>query len=92
MAITAENLIHHELNGLEVEVIESSNPGLKGMKGKVVEETKKTIVIENGRIRRIPKENTTFIFQLPDQQRVKIQGKLLLLSPEDRIGRRMRMR
>ncbi|MEM2934483.1 MAG: ribonuclease P protein component 1 [Methanocellales archaeon] len=92
MPITPENLIHHELIGLKIEVLESSNPSLKGLKGRVIYETKKTLVIENGRTRRIPKQNTIFIFQLPNQQKVKVDGNLLLASPEDRIGRRIKVR
>lgn len=92
MPITPENLIYHELIGLKVEVLESSNPSLRGLKGKVIYETKKTLVIENGRTRRIPKQNTIFIFQLPSQQKVKVDGNLLLASPEDRIGRRIKLR
>jgi ribonuclease P protein subunit POP4 len=92
MPISPENLIYHELIGLKVEVVESSNPSLKGLTGRVIAETKKTLVIENGRTRRIPKQNTVFVFQLPNQQKVKVHGDLLLASPEDRIGRKIKLR
>lgn len=92
MPIAPENLIYHELIGLRVEVLDSSNPSLRGLKGKVIYETKKTLVIENGRTRRIPKQDTIFVFQLPNQQKVKVDGNLLLALPEDRIGRRIKFR
>ena len=92
MVITPENLVYHELNGLEVEILESSNPSLKGIKGKVVEETKKTLVVENGRTRRVPKKDNVFVFRLQANQKVRIDGNLLLSSPEDRIGRKMKLR
>jgi ribonuclease P protein subunit POP4 len=92
MPISPENLIYHELIGLKVEVVESSNPSLKGLTGRVIAETKKTLVIENGRTRRIPKQDTVFVFQLPNQQKVKVHGDLLLASPEDRIGRKIKLR
>jgi ribonuclease P protein subunit POP4 len=40
------DLKRHELIGLEVEIVTSTHPGYVGMRGQVVDETKRMIVIE----------------------------------------------
>lgn len=97
MQLSPHNLIHHELIGLEVEVIDSTNKVQIGIKGKVKDETKNTLKIEvdAGRIKILPKSHTCFIFTLPapsgrrylrdGQTRVKVHGSLLHSQPENRI-------
>ena len=85
MDITPNNLIHHELIGLFAEVIASTNPSLVGIKGKVVDETRNMLVIED---KKIPKACSTFMFSLPNN-RVKVDGMLLVSRPEDRMKRRL---
>jgi ribonuclease P protein subunit POP4 len=98
---SASNLIFHELIGLVAEIIGSTNPTLNNIKGKVVDESRNMLVIETEDMdeKMVPKQGTTFVFHLPshstDQdQRVKINGKLLLSQPENRVKniRRIRMR
>jgi ribonuclease P protein subunit POP4 len=49
------------LIGKHVEVINSSNPNMMGIKGLVVEETKNTFIISvDGRRKIIPKKGTVF--------------------------------
>ena len=48
MPITKENVLQHELIGLKAEVVESSNPQLVGRKGKIVDETRNTLTLEEG--------------------------------------------
>jgi len=97
MQLSPQNLIHHELIGLEAEVIDSTNNIQIGIKGKVIDETKNTLKIEvdSGQVKILPKIHTHFIFTipvqsgrryLPDQQmRVKVDGSLLQSQPENRI-------
>lgn len=87
MKLTADNLIHHELIGLEAEVMESTNPSLAGIRGRVVDETKNLLVIED---KKVQKSHTTFAFTLPSHQRVKVDGRLLLSQPENRIQTRFK--
>ncbi|MEM5793176.1 MAG: ribonuclease P protein component 1 [Candidatus Aenigmatarchaeota archaeon] len=90
MPITPENLFRHELIGLEVEVSRSTNPSQVGLKGKVIDETQKTIIIETKKgEKKLPKENIIFIFKIPDGRRVEVNGKLLLGRPEDRIKKKL---
>ncbi|MCQ1535515.1 ribonuclease P protein component 1 [Methanosarcina sp. KYL-1] len=94
--ISPSTLIFHELIGLDVKVILSTNPALIGIRGRVVDETKNMLVIENAesRILKIPKADSEFIFRIPaelsekgrrSETFVKIQGNLLLSQPENRI-------
>ncbi len=89
MPITAENLVRHELIGLAVRIAKSSDPGQKGLKGKVIDESYGTLRIEaGGKERIVPKANSTFVFTLPDKEKVQVEGKLLISRPEDRIKKR----
>lgn len=44
--ISSNNIFYHELIGLELKVVDSSNASLIGISGTVVDETKKTFLIE----------------------------------------------
>lgn len=44
--ISSNNIFYHELIGLELKVVDSSNNSLIGIRGTVVDETKKTFLIE----------------------------------------------
>ena len=64
---TPETLPTHELNGLPVRVVESTNPDLVGISGRVVIETTNTLHVadeSDGRVRQVPKRGTTFEFEL----------------------------
>lgn len=44
--LSSKNIFYHELIGLELKVVDSSNPSLIGLCGTVIDETKKTLLIE----------------------------------------------
>jgi ribonuclease P protein subunit POP4 len=90
--ITPQNIFRHELVGLPIEVAESSHSGYKGIKGKVVDETKNTIKIEDdqGNEKIIPKKVATFHFKLQDGSIIEINGKIIAIRPENRIKKRYR--
>lgn len=94
--ILPSTLIYHELIGLDIKVIYSTNPSLTGILGRVVNETKNMLVVENSQSRelKIPKADSELIFRIPAELSekgrrsdtfVKIQGNLLLSQPENRI-------
>jgi ribonuclease P protein subunit POP4 len=88
--LNPESLARHELIGLYAKVEESCDPGLIGLSGKVVDETRNTFLLETKKkVLRIPKMNTNLIFTLPDGQKVKITGSVLISQPENRISKRM---
>jgi ribonuclease P protein subunit POP4 len=90
--ITPRNIMKHELVGLQAEITHSSHGDLEGIKGKVVNETKKTLTIEDGEGNEkiIPKGSVTLRFTLPEGITVEIEGKIIVSRPEDRIKKRFR--
>jgi len=91
MKITPKNILQHELIGLEVEVKKSTNIYQVGIKGIVINETMKMLIIKTSKGRkRIPKEGRTFLFILPSGEKVLVDGNALLGRPEDRLKRTTR--
>jgi len=89
--ITAENLVRHELIGLKAEVVSSANKSQAGAKGIVTGETRQTLTIETGNGERsFAKDQCVFRFTLPSGEKVKVDGKILVSRPEDRIKKKFR--
>lgn len=90
MKPSPESLARHELIGLPVLVDENTDPGLIGLRGMVVDETRNTFLLETERkVVRIAKSNASLIFTLPDGRMVKVAGSILISQPENRISKRM---
>lgn len=86
MSIKRENLLQHELIGLETEVVESDDPSLKDKKGVIMNETRNTLVLgEGGELKTLPKEGISLLFTLPNGEEVKVKGRKLVARPEDRV-------
>jgi len=75
------------LIGLEVEVLDHSDRGLVGLRGRVVWETRNTLIVESsGRELTIPKQYGVFSFKLPNSGYVvKLLGDEILRRPEERV-------
>jgi len=88
----AKSLPFHELTGLEVEVIESSNRSQVGLSGLVVCETMKMlgIMTKGNRIAMVQKDGITLRFKLKDGSLRTLQGKLLRFRSEERTKRWLR--
>lgn len=86
---TPQNLVKHELIGLMAKVAESKNPKSVGLSGKVIDETRNTLIIEkkDGKEAKLIKEGNVFIFDLGGQK-VRVDGKVLVARPEDRIKKK----
>ncbi|MBS7619471.1 ribonuclease P protein subunit [Candidatus Bathyarchaeota archaeon] len=90
--ISSENIILHELIGLESLVMTSSNPTCK-VKGIVVDETKNTLIIEQDDVRkRIIKQDSFFRFKLPNGTMIEIDGSAIIGRPEDRVKKKIKRR
>ena len=88
--ITAKNVLKHELIGLKVEVVESKNKSLVGLKGKIVDETKNMLVIETSKgEKKVIKSQCTFKIFIP-KGAVEVDGRLLVGRPEKRIKKTIR--
>jgi ribonuclease P protein subunit POP4 len=74
--------MYEEYVGLPLEVIDSKNKTLIGKKGKVINETQNTIVIEesNKKITVLLKKGSTF-----NINNKKINGNKIQKKPEDRV-------
>ena len=82
--ITAETLTRHELVGLAVEVVADADDRA-GIHGVVVEETERTLRIgRDDRSWVVPKGDATFEFELPDGDRVRVEGAELIARPARR--------
>ncbi len=74
--------MYNEFIGFTLEVADSKNSSLIGKKGKIIDETKYLIIIEqaNDNIVKILKSGTTFIIN-----EKKVNGDKIIKRPEDRI-------
>jgi ribonuclease P protein subunit POP4 len=88
---TPENIIRHELIGLEAEVLQDRNPCNVNTRGTVIDETQNTLVIDDGGAKRIVKKNAVFKFRL-DCKSVEVEGWAISGRPEDRVKRKIKRR
>jgi ribonuclease P protein subunit POP4 len=83
--ITPKNLIRHELIGLEVKIVDSTDPTIKGTKGRIIDETRNMLTIEAlGKRKKVPKAICRFHFRLEDAL-VEVDGKTIVGRPQDRV-------
>ncbi|MBQ2636538.1 MAG: ribonuclease P protein subunit [Methanobrevibacter sp.] len=89
--ITSKNLVHHEFIGLKVHATNEKNKSLN-LYGTIIDETKNTIKIEgeDNTEKMIPKKGVLFVFELPNGEKVEIDGNILSVRPEDRIKKRFK--
>jgi ribonuclease P protein subunit POP4 len=97
--MTPETLVRHELAGLDVEVVDSSNPDAVGIAGRVRDETMRTLLVATGEgVKQVPKATATFRFDPvvgdtagrgsapgdAESVRVEVDGERLLARPARR--------
>ena len=89
--ITSKNLVHHEFIGLKVHVTNKKDKSLN-LQGTIIDETKNTIRIEgeDNTEKMIPKKGALFVFELPNGEKVEVDGNILSVRPEDRIKKRFK--
>lgn len=89
--VKAEDILRHELIGLNIAILDSTNKEIVGMSGVVSDESRNTITIEKeGFTKTVPKGECVFSFKLPSGKRVKVKGKLLIGRPEDRTKKKFK--
>jgi ribonuclease P protein subunit POP4 len=85
--ITPQNVLRHELIGLDVLVSGAANPLHRGLSGHVIDETKNLLMLETSQgVKRIPKMHSRFQLHLPGSELVEIDGSVMVLAPEKRIN------
>ena len=82
--ITAKNILGHEMIGLKVKVVKSTDPKREGSEGIIVDETKNTVVILRGSEKvLLPKKECEFEFDLGGEK-VLINGMKIMMRSEER--------
>ena len=86
--ITQQSVLAYELIGQPVLILDSTDPSLKNIHGKIVYETKNLLVINKGKnIVKVPKSIVTISLRLSDGNDCVINGSDLVGRSEDRIQR-----
>ena len=84
--ITADNIVSHELIGLNTEITQSTNPQVVGLNGRIINETKSmfTLNTENG-TKSMAKSTNSWKFSIEGKE-VIVNGSKIAKRPFDRIG------
>lgn len=86
-------IVKHELIGLKAKVVQSTNPGYIGVSGRVINETRNTLTIQQENMKKaIIKNVALFHFTMPDGTIVEINGSTIVGRPEDRLKKRPKRR
>lgn len=84
--ITADNIVSHELIGLDAKITASSNSKLVGLNGTVIDETKSMFKISTSLgVKLIPKEINEWKFSIGEHE-VTLDGKTIAKRSYDRLG------
>ena len=84
--ITPHNILRHELIGLNARIARAPNVDLKGLRGRVTDESRNMLTLSNRQGRfLVPKNVATFRFELPDGTVVEVDGYRLVGNPENRL-------
>jgi len=87
--ITPENIIQHELIGLNTTITNSSNPQFIGLNGTITNETKSMFTIKTAKgLKFIPKQHSEWTF-IVNAQKLKLEGSKIQKRSHDRIGVRI---
>jgi len=89
----AATIVQGELIGLDAKVVKSANPSNLGISGKIIDETRNTLVIrqnENDKV--VAKKTAIFQFTLPNGAVVEVEGAAIIGRPEDRVKKKPKRR
>nr|MBI4156858.1 ribonuclease P protein subunit [Candidatus Woesearchaeota archaeon] len=80
-----KDILRMELIGNEIEIVKAKNPSLKGVKGKIINETKNMIEIKTDQgLKKVIKDQVVFRMNFNDKI-LEIEGRKLVNRPEDRL-------
>ncbi len=79
------SVLKMDLIGLDVEVVKARNLSLVGCRGRVVDETKNTIIIMCDGVSKTLIKDQVWISLEYRKKKIRIDGKKLNKRPEDRI-------
>lgn len=82
------DFLRGEFIGKEVEIVDSKNKDLVGLKGRIVDETKNMFEIETRRgVKKVQKEICKFKFV---KEGIIVEGKIINFRPEDRLVKKFK--
>ncbi|MFZ0011460.1 MAG: ribonuclease P protein component 1 [Halobacteriota archaeon] len=91
MVITPQNFVNHELIGLRVTLVKSTNKDAVGLSGRIIDESRNIFKLECcGQEKTAAKHRNTFEFTLPEGDKVRVAGDLVVGRPEDRAAKSIR--
>ena len=86
MNIAPENILRHELVGLSTHIVESRDPHLLCKQGLILGESREMIHLDTKRGKMsAPKGVCVFDITLPNGSVIRVDGKMLIGRPEDRV-------
>ena len=77
-----KEVLKGELIGKTIEIVEATNKNLVGLKGKIVDETKNMLELEDGK--KLVKKQITINMTIGNEI-ITLEGKHLMGRPEDRL-------
>ena len=84
--ITADNITSHEFIGLNTMIVESTNPQIIGLNGRIINETKSMFAINTQKgIKSIAKGTSNWKFSIEGKD-IVVEGSKITKRPFDRIG------
>lgn len=90
MSINEQNIVRHELIGLNMKLVKSKDSKRKGLSGRIIDETQKTLVIRMKKNEKIVAKNeNVFEIKIPSGKKVEVDGRLLYGRPEERIKKKL---
>lgn len=85
MGLNPKDVVKSELIGTTIKIVDSKNPSLIGKEGKIIGETKNSFkIIQKNKIKVILKDQVILDIKFKNQI-IRVNGKLLIGRPEDRI-------
>ena len=84
--ITVDSISSHEFIGLDTEIIQSTNPQVVGLNGRIIDETKSMFTINTERgSKSIAKSTNSWKFSIEGKD-IVVEGSRIAKRPFDRIG------
>ena len=74
--------------GAQIDIVDSKNQTLNGLKGTVIDETRNTIIVKsNNKVKNVIKNQINFILITKNNMTIKSNGTSLIGRQEDKIRR-----
>ena len=85
--MNVKNIVKYEFIGSDLEVIDSRNKSLIGLKGRVVDETQNMFILDDGK--KLIKSQSKFKIKMNIKTN-ETKGSLLVGRPEDRLKKQIK--